>query len=1222
MSPQSNIGTETNVDIPKKKKKKRLIPDGNTQEPQPMSYASDSDTISERSTSSDRPRAFNTRAAGLLTKQPSVVREDREAEELEERTTVTKGNATKLPQNGNANVKAPITSDAGTLPETGPQDASKFQPKPAVITDSLTPRAASVQRPASNDGKAHENNIKRESLSPARAAHFSSVPLYATPDGTKHQPPPRSLSPAKSALKNSPSSRGASPADLSSSTAGLIPGHAPSEASDTTSVMSDEGYRSLPKKKKNVRVSFDDDPAIVGRGVSPPTSPESPIISSPQNNDASIKGRLGFGREKNKVLDAEDDTIKPMPTLPSFGSIRGRQEKDNTSENPKQHSQINMPEQLNGSNDHAIGGILARDHETKANGSVARDSSKSWSNEPVPPEVTSVEGSGYHSDTESNTSKDDGIRERPRQVREGTLSNATTTFYPTTSTELRGVGHSTSVPYAQVQGGTVPSIAIQPATPGVEDSSQNAVEHWLGMPGGFPTSTEFLSRTDTNTSPIVEHHTTDPTPARIGIAEPQPENNFSSQASSPPLAGEVAETLRQQSYVHEDDSSEVTDDSIYSDAAEDLSDVEGDGFGSINAIIESPAPVLSKSVKPELHDSSGDEEESIDAIHGGGLSEPKSEEGWDKAQAYWSGLSQSRRQQLEEVASKESKVETTNKPSLEPIAEFKSKPKKKKSTPKNELGAVRDQFLVSKKQGHQQQIPQVTAPPPALKKSKRDSLSGPHDAPQIRSSMRNPASSNSDGPHMRSSMRTGTLSNPSLRESKARSTVISSGSPESKATLQKKQRPVSAVAMVDYNRPINGTTLPQNRITSSGAPTQPLTPVTAQAGKNAVPVKSSLRRQTSGGSDSSSSFKKARPTPSDGGRYTMRRSMRSSSVDERPKSYHENQSSGFDPRPTSPLGSSSRRPFSSAGPSLRTSMRDPVESSTSRPSKSPNRPLGFGKGSKPKSTAAKSSSRFSSRFGDSSDEEDAPKAFGSRFADSSDEDEPAKIPTNLTPVRGIPRRIDEGDSTDLEDSSEEASPPVATTKPASAKPTKSEGVALASGSLRGNGHSREVSKTSELINGSNSRVVEKDKKKRSFFGSLGRRREDPVATNTDVSGSPRQDPLALQTKAVQVIAPGSPVQASPKSPKLQRRNTPKRFQSFQTQANIDAWPLPQSPATTNNTSSRPNTSDGAVGNVAGSRPAPGVRRSTLENGANGVVLGKSGKKKRFPLLRKAFGLHD
>ena len=155
-------------------------------------------------------------------------------------------------------------------------------------------KTASLDIPQSTSTEAMNNAApqgKRLSLSPGRAAHFSAQPIYETPEAMRHQPPPRSVSPAKSALKHSPS-RGASP------TAGILKyGRGPaSEASDISSVISEEGIKAAPNRKKSVRVSFDNETVAVGRAASPPTDIDSPVIMSPQAKVKPGKKWLGFGK--------------------------------------------------------------------------------------------------------------------------------------------------------------------------------------------------------------------------------------------------------------------------------------------------------------------------------------------------------------------------------------------------------------------------------------------------------------------------------------------------------------------------------------------------------------------------------------------------------------------------------------------------------------------------------------------------------------------------------------------------------------------------------------------------------------------------------------------------------------------------------------------------------------------------------------------------------------
>ena len=1147
---QSGIGAQ---------KKMGYVKGGQSERLSQQSY--DSDTGSEQSYSSDRPRSFNTRAAGLLTKQPSVVREDREAEELEERRNGTiKGTPKASQQERLSNSVATTGAYSGPISQSSDatsQNSPHTQPK----TLSLAPSATS-------DLTAN-GSIKRASLSPGRAARFSQI--LDTSDGIKHQPLGRSLSPAKSALKHSPSSRTSSPAGP------ILPGwapagQAPSEASDTTSVVSEDGYRTGSRKKKNVRVSFDDDPTVVGRAATPPTSLDSPVVFSPQNKDNTRRGWFGLGRDKKRdesTAENEDDgIIKPMPTLPSFGSVRGRKEigaegisgAPKASSEGRPHDSVSLGS-VGPSNDFAVGGIVWQDFENRGKEGASTRSS----NDPLPPEVTSVEGSGYHSDSDESRFGDEAENKRQEE----------------SATSQSNLGAEADLP----------TISVQPATPGISESTRE----WLGVPAESSGSTAMAVQAASTSEPKADDDHIDQTPSSVGIAEPEPEAAAAYHDPASPIIGEVAHSLRQQTTVsHDGAATDDSGDSIYSDAAEDISDLEGDGFGSINAIVESPTvptfPVLPPVspialASPVSSDLSPSKPE-------GDVSEPKSEEGWDSAQAYWSGLSQSRKSEIEEAASPGAADLVKSEPAPAPK-------KKKKTTP-----------------GGSTQVAQAELPPLETKNLERRSNG---TTTHMKKSMRESAHAPTEPTHLRSTMRTARPQTAPAKQADLRNSAWASPPPEPRGALQKKLRPTSAVPMVDYNKTGKGAS--HSRTASDSAPYSSLTPVpaqsekrvTSQPAKKAAVAAPTTRRRFSNGSDSDSSFKRTRAAPADTGRYTMKRSMRASSIDERSKPAAK-QSSGFSIRSLSPTGLTSRKPFNPPSSGMRTSMRGSADLGNARPSKSPTRPFGFGKSSKTKVAPGKSASRFSSRFGDSSDEEDGPRTFRSRFVDSSDEDEPAVTSPTFAPVRGIPRRIDEGDSTDLEDSSEEKRPrgskkPQTPQSPLSSPATKLQGTALASGSLRRNGSGRDLSKSTDMGTGLKMKKdAEKEKKKRSFFGSLGRKKDDSKVTKADVESAARRD-TPLERSKVERQLSSQAVPQPAKHPKLQRRNTPKRYAS-------DSWPLPQGPAAAD---SRPLTSDGVVG----ARPGMGSRQPTAQTtDTNGVVVGRSGKKKRFPMLRKAFGLHD
>lgn len=201
------------------------------------------------------------RAMGFLHKQPSVVREDREAEEKAEAS---------YPK---AAQKRTVSQSPGAVPA-----------KSYATTDTRHERSSSLDVPRGDQASRGRNT----SLSPQRSTRFSPSPVM---DATRHDPPGRGVSPVKSALKHSPASsvRAASP---------LLGAGPPSESDTMSDIGSQDGIPT--KRKKSVRVSFDEH--------APQISPTPPTLSLPFDDPSS-----------------DDDAImKPRPALPSFGSVRSQ----------------------------------------------------------------------------------------------------------------------------------------------------------------------------------------------------------------------------------------------------------------------------------------------------------------------------------------------------------------------------------------------------------------------------------------------------------------------------------------------------------------------------------------------------------------------------------------------------------------------------------------------------------------------------------------------------------------------------------------------------------------------------------------------------------------------------------------------------------------------------------------------------------------------------------
>ena len=1246
LDPNFDNSEDKEAQFPRRKKKMSTSP---TYDHPRSSYGSDSETQSEYGSSPDPPRTYNTRAARLLAKQPSVVREDRAAEEKAERNSLR---TQVTSQNGSAAKGSKPTSSRAS--ETYQESSrSAVEPVKSSVPSSVTsvnvpPRSSSTN--TAEISKQTPSDVQQP-LSPARAAHFSSQLVLQTPDLMKHQPPARSVSPAKSALKQSPSSRGPSPL-------GALPGswtgrngRAASEASDTASAISDDGTKVKPQRK-SARVSFDEDSVLVGRAASPPPSPDSPVIMSPQDKRTDGKWSVA-GRNKREDMSDISNVMQPTPTLPSFGSIREKNHQTPTqpfrAQTPPGSSE-GLPNRVESSADQVVGHIFAQDFERKGQSS---NSSTRFGHNTA--QVTSVDGRRLQSDTPSDThaSSLGANGSLPALDRPLILNTASTT---SSRTENPGSTSAATVPY----------IAILPATPRVEDDDE-AQSGWLNMPGGFPLSMDSLHDGQTSASPIVEHRPAEPTPAQVGIAEPEPQPVALSHEARVPTVGHAAEVFRAQ--INSQAADEDTDGSIYSDAAEDLSDLEGDGFGSINAIVESPAKDKSnvlKSVAP----AGGSGESSSKRLKKANqkkpaalsrneseLSEPGPEEGWERAQEYWSGLSSDRKAQLEQAAARggSDKSLEERKPRVttsKPQAKKKGLHEKPAQSPTSENPPLPPW-------PDKQYRKETTKPTPPATSVKKQSVrnSQPDGPPDVQ---KQNFAQNGGGP--------------ALPKPFSRNTTQNLDGSQPKGALRKKARPTSAASMDEFNFPRTGAVIGHGRATSVGPA------FTDQFNVAASPPSPKLRRVKSNDSDSSSAFKKARSRATENGRYTMKRSMRAGPADERPLSLQGIRGSATDGRSPSPSRSNVRRPFSSSGPSMRTSLRGSVDADVESRTKSPSR-FGFGKATKsqPKKNA---NPKWSSRFADSSDEDDKRQVRrGSRFADSSDDED-------MTPVRGIPKRIDEGDSTELEDSPAET-PPRSKLVPSAAKQSEGPNPAGSDESPYQTGLGTVSGNT-----GSQARIwAEKEKKKRSFFGSLGKKKHDESRIRKSDLDSParRDTPLerpkaerglsngslgvspsagAIAGAASAASAAGAAVAVSPKSPRLQRRNTPKRFAS-------DSWPLPENPlkmGAISEADDRPNTSDGnglgvvligtdggrgnsnnnnnnnnGIGNGAAAttttRPELGTRRSTepgeaLSRPGTGVnrvsfgmpateaaaAAGGSGKpntkKKRFPMLRKAFGLHD
>lgn len=558
------------------------------------------------------------------------------------------------------------------LPEvSGEQKASIAENKPVVI---LSEESSGLRRSASN--------------SPARQARFAPGPAEKL--AVRHAPLPRSASPIKSAMKHSsPMPRETSPSDNISDPSGSGP------------VSPDQKEDLAVSRKKSVRVSFDDHgPVIVGDST-PPAEVDSTSGQSPQGHKRTWFSNIGRNKKKEIALD-DDEIMKPRPALPSFGSIRDKKKREleerplvrplepaqspaissSPELRPQSSSTLNDSETteeitLGQSNDHAIGALLAQDQTSRNAANISRF------REPLPPVVTSIEGSGYSSDSFEGSDEE----EQPSSMMEAGISTTSSSMLSTQLTQP-DVDDSTKIVSTAVDspqdGGAdrpcsmsmqhqdIPQISvIQPSPMSSERGPRangSSKTQYFDVPGGFPDCESDFSGDC--------HKTTkdNSLPSSATIFEPNAASVELRQAEILPQT--TLETMA--SLGRSDDTTgDESDESIYSDAYEDIPDFDSSGFMSLDAIVDSPT---GKEPKPSLIQTSEsspkpfiaeepdrDITEDDHSASQSQLSPSQDARDWEQAKAFWRSLTAEKRRQLELEAAEEAGADGDREEVAQPV---------------------------------------------------------------------------------------------------------------------------------------------------------------------------------------------------------------------------------------------------------------------------------------------------------------------------------------------------------------------------------------------------------------------------------------------------------------------------------------------------------------------------------------------------------------------------
>ncbi|KAI1124024.1 hypothetical protein F5Y10DRAFT_39741 [Nemania abortiva] len=795
------------------------------------------------------------------------------------------------------------------------------------------------------------DNLRRSSSnSPARQARFAPGPAEKL--AIRHAPLPRSASPIKSAMKHSSSiARETSPSDNMS------------DPSMSGAASPDQKEDPAVSRRKSVRVSFDDHGTVIVGDSSPAIEAESSTAQSPQGSKRTWFGNIGRNKKKEIALD-DDEIMKPRPALPSFGSIRDKKAREagerplvrplepaysparssSPDLRPQSSSTLNDSEtteepSLGQSSDHAIGALLAQDQSSRNAANISRF------REPLPPVVTSIDEYEYNSDS----SQGSGNSEHPDDTMEANDSTMNSSMLSTqlTQPDLDNTpyGEVTAIKTPQNKQATpqltaeqeqdIPEISvIQPSPKPLERSPRSHdASSYFGVPGGFPDG-EPDSGCDSQPQTIKNSATENHLPSSAAVLEPTATSVEPSQAVALPQTTLYTTTP----LTGLDNTEDESDESIYSDAYEDIPDVGSSGFISLDAIVESPTGEQSNLPLPQTMESlrgaiihSEPKRDTIprDPTATQAQSMPSQDiNEWEQAKAFWRSLTAEKRRQLELEAAEEAGVEGDREEVSQPIRRSSTK---KKS-------------------------PEVSQPAT--------------QAPQAQSKIIQPKS------RMRTSMRIERTTEPrsTQPQTSIRKTLRQNGEAQSVAKPPTRQTGTTPAA-TRIAPPVSSRNQAVTSRPQSAIPPAPRNQPGAQAGPT-------LERRGSDASDSS--FKRSRRPAS--GSFAFRKTMRQTS----PMLPHHEPTRGsgrFSLRSLSPVGSTIRgepnAAFATSPSGMRRTLRSNSESSYEGKRSSLHFPL-FTRSTK----SSPKNSKWASRLEDSSDEDVGPVAgFQSRINDSSDEDE-------------------------------------------------------------------------------------------------------------------------------------------------------------------------------------------------------------------------------------------
>ncbi|KAL7921598.1 hypothetical protein ACQKWADRAFT_295507 [Trichoderma austrokoningii] len=431
-----------------------------------------------------------------------------------------------------------------------------------------------------------------------RSAHFaSSADRLAV---VKHEPPPRSLSPRKSAMKSSVSSRGSVSQN-------------PNEILEYSGlgITHSNGEDAATGQKKGARVSWNDNSTVMAIEPGKFEEADAAAASNAHSRQKAYNAVDGIKTVNESSLQ-EDELMSPRPALPLFGSVRdkkGKEPEERQLVRPRERSL--SPQSQPPSTSHTSSFAAKNENESSAEPikgfSFSRDqmprnvANISKYREPLPSIMASTESLGHEGeDMDSSdderfedvlTAADDSASQDPPR---GAVPDPSSTSTYEVSKALPGSFNETPHSLPQMpQDGVIPMARSN------------------SLPGSFPL--------DDNMPKF-----------NMGAA------NGSAAQTSTQASGSKTAKLTQ--LIDENKIEEESDkDSIYSDAYEDQPEGAEDGFMSIDAALADPA--FSQSGNGILNMKAIREQKSSD--------HDVSADDWERTKAYWKSLTSDERRRLE-----------------------------------------------------------------------------------------------------------------------------------------------------------------------------------------------------------------------------------------------------------------------------------------------------------------------------------------------------------------------------------------------------------------------------------------------------------------------------------------------------------------------------------------------------------------------------------------------